>query len=36
MAEPPGETAVLEPFVGGRWYEHARDGSENSIPPLPL
>jgi DNA-binding transcriptional ArsR family regulator/uncharacterized protein YndB with AHSA1/START domain len=28
MAEPPGETAVLEPFVGGRWYERARDGSE--------
>ena len=28
MAEPPGETAVLEPFVGGRWYERASDGSE--------
>lgn len=21
LAEPPGEEAVLEPFVGGRWYE---------------
>lgn len=28
MAEPPGESAVLEPFVGGRWYERAHDGSE--------
>ena len=28
MAEPPGETAVLEPFVAGRWYERAPDGSE--------
>ncbi len=28
MAEPPGETAILEPFVGGRWYERADDGSE--------
>jgi DNA-binding transcriptional ArsR family regulator/uncharacterized protein YndB with AHSA1/START domain len=28
IAEPPGETAVLEPFVGGRWYERAHDGSE--------
>jgi DNA-binding transcriptional ArsR family regulator/uncharacterized protein YndB with AHSA1/START domain len=28
MAEQPGETAVLEPFVGGRWYERARDGRE--------
>ena len=28
MAEPPGETAVLEPFVGGRWYERSGDGSE--------
>jgi DNA-binding transcriptional ArsR family regulator/uncharacterized protein YndB with AHSA1/START domain len=28
IAEPAGETAVLEPFVGGRWYESAHDGSE--------
>jgi DNA-binding transcriptional ArsR family regulator/uncharacterized protein YndB with AHSA1/START domain len=28
MADPPGQTAVLEPFVGGRWYERAHDGSE--------
>ena len=28
MAEPAGEAAVLEPFVGGRWYEVSSDGSE--------
>ena len=28
LAEPPGERAVLEPFVGGRWYEVSSDGSE--------
>jgi uncharacterized protein YndB with AHSA1/START domain len=28
LAEPPGETAVLEPFVGGRWYERWHDGRE--------
>ena len=28
IAHPAGETAVLEPFVGGRWYERSRDGSE--------
>lgn len=28
MAEPPGETVVLEPFEGGRWYERVADGRE--------
>lgn len=28
LAEPPGETVILEPFVGGRWYERLRDGRE--------
>jgi DNA-binding transcriptional ArsR family regulator/uncharacterized protein YndB with AHSA1/START domain len=28
IADTPGETAVLEPFVGGRWYERAHDGGE--------
>jgi DNA-binding transcriptional ArsR family regulator/uncharacterized protein YndB with AHSA1/START domain len=28
IAEPAGETALLEPYVGGRWYERSRDGSE--------
>ena len=28
IANPPGETVVLQPFVGGRWYERSRDGSE--------
>lgn len=28
IADPAGEVAVLEPFVGGRWYERAGDGSE--------
>ena len=28
MAESPGEAVVLEPFIGGRWYERAGDGSE--------
>jgi DNA-binding transcriptional ArsR family regulator/uncharacterized protein YndB with AHSA1/START domain len=28
LAQPAGERAVLEPFVGGRWYEVSPDGSE--------
>jgi DNA-binding transcriptional ArsR family regulator len=28
LAEPPGETAILEPFVGGRWFERWPDGRE--------
>jgi uncharacterized protein YndB with AHSA1/START domain len=28
LAEPPGDTVVLEPFVGGRWFERADDGRE--------
>ena len=28
IAEPHGETAVLEPFLGGRWYERCADGRE--------
>jgi DNA-binding transcriptional ArsR family regulator/uncharacterized protein YndB with AHSA1/START domain len=28
LAEPAGERAVLEPFVGGRWYEVSSDGTE--------
>lgn len=28
LAEPPGETVVLEPFVGGRWFERWHDGRE--------
>jgi len=28
LAEPPGETVVLEPFAGGRWFERAADGTE--------
>lgn len=28
LAEPPGETVILEPFVGGRWFERGHDGRE--------
>lgn len=28
LAEPPGETVILEPFVGGRWFERWCDGRE--------
>ena len=28
LAEPHGEMAVLEPFLGGRWYERFADGRE--------
>lgn len=28
LAETAGERAVLEPFVGGRWYEVSSDGGE--------
>jgi DNA-binding transcriptional ArsR family regulator/uncharacterized protein YndB with AHSA1/START domain len=28
LAEPPGESVILEPFVGGRWFERRRDGRE--------
>jgi uncharacterized protein YndB with AHSA1/START domain len=28
LAKQPGDTVVLEPFVGGRWFEIAADGTE--------
>ena len=28
LAEPPGETVILEPYVGGRWFERGQDGQE--------
>jgi DNA-binding transcriptional ArsR family regulator/uncharacterized protein YndB with AHSA1/START domain len=28
IADAPGIAVILEPFVGGRWYERSEDGSE--------
>jgi DNA-binding transcriptional ArsR family regulator/uncharacterized protein YndB with AHSA1/START domain len=31
MADPPGDTVVLEPFQGGRWYERLADGRQQEF-----
>ncbi len=31
LAEPPGETVVLEPFQGGRWFERGADAREQDF-----
>lgn len=31
MAEPHGETVILEPFLAGRWFERCADGREQDF-----